>query len=83
MQPFIGWRLVYLTTVEKSFTVAIPKKGMTLEILEAQFSQALKNAGQHLVVQSCEAIEAEMIKPEGSKYLRDKRRKMDPLTSFG
>lgn len=72
-----------MTTVETTVTITIPEKGMTLEDLESEIGQALKNAGQHLVAQVCQAMEAEILEQEGSKYLRDKRRTLDLLKRFG
>lgn len=72
-----------MTTVKTTVTITIPEKGMTLEDLVSEIGQALKNAGQHLVAQVCQAMEAEILEQEGSKYLLDKRRTLDLLTRFG
>jgi len=72
-----------MTHVETKVTVSINPNGMTLEEMEREIGQVLQQAGQQLVLQACQAMEAQMMEREKGKYRLDKRRPLHLLTRFG
>ena len=72
-----------MTNVETKVTLSIKPNGMTLEELEKEIGQVLQHAGQQLLLQACQAMEADLMEQEKGRYLRDKRRSLHLLSRFG
>ncbi len=71
-----------MTTVETAVTISISPEGHSLEELEAQIGQALRQAGQDLLAQAALQVEGQLLKAR-SDLRRTKRRGLHLLTRFG
>jgi hypothetical protein len=56
---------------------------VSLQDLECEIGEALKQAGQQLLLQACQVLEDQLLEQEKGRYLRDKRRSRHLLTRFG
>lgn len=72
-----------MTCVETKVTLSINPNGMNLQDLEHEIGDALKQAGRQLLLQACQALEAQLLEQEKGRYCRDKRRNLHLLTRFG
>jgi hypothetical protein len=72
-----------MTHVETKVTLSISPKGVSLQDLEREIGEALKQAGQQLLLQACQVLEDQLLEQEKGWYLRDKRRPRHLLTRFG
>ncbi len=71
-----------MTIIETTVTISINQKGTTLEELEAQMGDVLRQAGKDLLVQACQVMEA-LVLEERSELRRSKIRGLHMLTRFG
>ncbi|MGA9532792.1 MAG: hypothetical protein WBR18_08770, partial [Anaerolineales bacterium] len=72
-----------MTNVETKVTISINEDGLTLEALSDQIGVALQQAGKELLMQCCQAIEAQTLALQAPGVQRRKRRGRHLLTRFG
>ena len=71
-----------MTHVSTQVTLSISPTGQSFEAIEAQIAQSLKQAGKDLLIQACQAMEANVLQ-QNHKLRRCKKRKLHLITRFG